>query len=379
MHIDVRQHGKYFHQHEKHVVSPRYLREAFLAFNGGRKLSFKILVSGFGNVGRSLAKLLAWKYEDIRKQFGLEIKVVGITDSRGGVLKEDGFERSELLKLCEVPRGHLRDYSPYGHEVSTLDLLEMNIADTLVEVTPSNYESGEPSMTHTLKALELGHHVVLAAKPPLALNFKKVMKLAKSKGIEVKYEATVMGGTPTIHVLRGLRCYEISNVEGILNRTTNYILAEMYENLISFEEALSKAQTLGIAEPDPTLDVDGWDAAAKLVIAVNTLGFNLKLNEVKMESARNIALSNVLKFRKKNMMLRQVAKFDHSRKQAEVKLEAYPSEHIFAEAGSRGLNALTVKTGAGEVTIVGVGAGGLQTAHSILGDIIEVSEIHGSH
>lgn len=234
---------------------------------------FRILLVGFGNVGRSFTKLIAIKGKAIEERYNVKLCIVGIIDSSGAVIKEDGFTSYELLKLCELPRSTVSTYEPYGvGGANVKDVYSKVIPDTHIEATPSNYESGEPGLSNILHALKHGVNVVSCNKAPFVLKYKEIMELALRKNVHVRFKATVMAGTPLIDLLMSLKGYEVELVEGILNGTTNFILTEMHENLIPYEDALKKAQVLGIAEANPDLDVKGWDPAAKLVIISNVLG-----------------------------------------------------------------------------------------------------------
>jgi homoserine dehydrogenase len=155
-------------------------------------------------------------------------------------------------------------------------------ADLLVEASPGNLEDGQPGLGCIEAALSRGMHVVTANKAPLVLAFSRLLDLARSQGVKLRFDATVAGGLPAVNLgQRDLAAADVQRLEGILNLTTNYILTRMADDGLSYDEALAHAQAAGHAETDPSLDVEGWDAAVKLVIlARSVLGYAATLDQV---------------------------------------------------------------------------------------------------
>ncbi len=336
----------------------------------------KAVLVGFGNVGRALTKLLAVKGELIEHRYGVRIKVVAIVDSKGAALSEEGFTRYELLKLCELPRGHISQ-SSYGlPHIGVRELYSRLQPDIHVEITPSNYDDGEPGLSHIITALKNGIHVVTANKAPLVLAYKRLLNLASKRKLQLRFKATVMAGTPIIDLLNSLKGYIVNEVEGILNGTTNYILTEMHENLISFNEALRKAQILGIAESNPELDLNGLDAAAKLVIISNVIQKPVKLNEIFRESVSNVDIREIYKSIKAGVVIKYIAHLDFSKGEYYVKLKKIPRDSFFGLIDGS-LNAIKIMTDINDIFICGKGAGGMETAHSILDDILNIALYDG--
>jgi len=341
--------------------------------------NIKIAIMGFGNVGRSLAKLIAFKGEDIERKYNIKLNVVAIADSRGAVVREEGLTPYELLKLCELPRSYIFTYEPYGIPGAKVKEIYSRVApDIHIEVTPSNYESGEPGLSNILYAINSGVNVVIANKAPLVLKYSHIMQYAKQRGIQIRFKATVMAGTPLIDLLKSLKGYNIEVIEGIINGTTNYILTEMHEDLIPYSDALKKAQALGIAEPNPDLDVKGWDAAAKLVIISNVINEPISLNDVERDDLSKLDLREVFKAIKENMLLKFIAKYDVKEKRALVKITKIPRDDILSNVKGT-MNAVKIKTDINNIVLIGKGAGRMETAHALMDDILSIAEVisHG--
>ncbi|MEM2020897.1 MAG: homoserine dehydrogenase [Zestosphaera sp.] len=333
----------------------------------------KVVLTGFGSVGRSLVKVIVSKRDLLAMKHRLSVDVVAVVDSKGMALKAGGFSDYELMKLCELPRSGVRMFEPYAFDYVDINhVYDETQPDVHVELTPSNYVSGEPGLSNVLNAVKRGIHVVLANKAPLALRFSDVISLALVKGVTVKFRATVMGGTPLIDTLTSMRSYEIMKVEGILNATTNFVLTKMHEELIDFREALGRAQALGVAEVDPTLDVEGVDAAAKLVILSNIAGRPVTLDKVYRESILDIPISEVVKAVNHGNVIKHIARLDLRDGQASVRVVTLPKVDPLARVEGI-LNGVRVRTDVGELMLIGKGGGGVETAHSVLDDLLSIA------
>ena len=229
-----------------------------------------IALLGFGHVGRSFMRLMQHRRTWMRREFGLEWKVTGIaTLNHGMAIDPNG------LPVPKILRAGKRDFSLDRYHngpacYSTTDFIRQCGADVLFETTVFALD-GEPSATYMREALRAGLHVVTANKAPVAVHFRQLTRLARQRGVRFLYEATVMDGAPVFNLVRQtLPATRIRSLHGILNSTTNYILTQM-EQGASFDAALHYVQKQGIAEADPSLDIDGWDAATKLSILIQSL------------------------------------------------------------------------------------------------------------
>ncbi|MEM1679184.1 MAG: homoserine dehydrogenase [Ignisphaera sp.] len=333
----------------------------------------KIALIGFGSVGRALARVIALKRKIISSKYGILIDVVGVADSKGMALKAEGFDEYELLKLCELPRSGVNLFKPYAYQGVDLDVLYDNTQPEIhIELTPSEYISGEPGVSNIVYAIDRGAHVVTANKAPLVLRYREIVSRALSKGVKIKFRATVLGGTPFIETLMNMRSHDIEKVEGIVNATSNFILTEMHERLIDFNDALKRAQALGVAEANPALDIDGIDAAAKLVIISNVLEKPVTIEEIYKESISGITLKDVIDAVRQGCVLKSIASFDIRGRKASIRVVRIPKSDLFAQINGI-MNGVRIRSDATEVVFIGKGGGSMETAHSVLDDILSIA------
>jgi homoserine dehydrogenase len=250
----------------------------------------KLGLLGFGNVHRAFAELLPTRNERIAQQHGIEFQVVGIaTHSHGIAIDPDGIDLETALALDDLGELHT------GNTVSnSLQFARECPADIMLEATWVNAKTGQPAINLVQAALESGKHVVTANKGPVAFAHRDLTKLAAKRNLAFFYESTVMDGTPLHSIAReGLLAAEVISIRGVLNSTTNAILTQMEEG-IPFDEALKAMQKAGIAETDPSNDIDGWDSALKLVILANTLmGADLRPADVDPTGIRSVSMEDV--------------------------------------------------------------------------------------
>ena len=248
----------------------------------------RLSIAGLGNVGRRLLELIEWQRALLRTRFDLELSVVGACDSTGGAEYFTGLDIKKILALKREKKG-MAGYPDHARgEMRPVDLVRSVDADIFVELTVTNLKDGEPGLGAIREALRK-MHVVTANKGPLVLAYQELAALARANGVRLLHSATVTGGLPTLNIgMRDLGAAVIEKFEGVVNGTTNYILTRMSEGQ-SYEEALKHAQDIGMAEADPSLDVDGWDAASKLVIIANAvLHRPTTLKDVTVEGIRGI-------------------------------------------------------------------------------------------
>ncbi len=248
-----------------------------------------LAVLGFGNVGRAFARLLLRKAPALASDYDLQLSVTGIMTARhGSAIDATGIDLQQALALAAsgAPLDVLSTTPPPD---DSLLFLHACPADVLIELTPINLKDGEPAVSHVRMALEKGMHVVSANKGPLAFACHELRDLAASQGRGFLFEATVMDGAPVLGVARvGLPAARVLGFRGVFNSTTNYILTQM-ETGVSFDEAVRAAQAMGIAETDPSADVDGWDATVKTVVLANVLlGADLRPIDVDRTGIRDL-------------------------------------------------------------------------------------------
>lgn len=332
----------------------------------------RIALIGFGTVGQGLCEILLQKKNELKKNYGYEYDVVAVTDMKfGTVYNPKGLNLAKLLKDVKEKGKFTRDLKDWD----AVQMVKRSNAKVVCELTYTDLKTAEPALTHCKTAFNNKKHVVTSNKGPAALAYRKMEKLAEKNGVRFLIEGTVVSGTPILNLTRGpLAGSTISAVRGILNGTTNYILTKMEEGM-SYEAALTKAQELGYAEADPTGDVEGYDARAKVAILTNVvMGENFAITEVSCEGITQITSTDIAKAKENQARWKLIGSVEkkNGKVTASVKPEMVPLTHPLA--GIMGAaNALTFTTDMlGDVTIVGPGAGRIETGYSILTDLISI-------
>jgi len=256
--------------------------------------TYNLTLIGFGNVGRALARLLTRKRDELREQYSIEWQVTAIGTSRhGSALNANGLDVMRAVEIVEAG-GNLSSLTASARPASALELIRSSGADVLFENTPVNAATGEPALSHLRAALECGMHAITANKGPVVHGYAELNALARRQGKQFFHESAVMDGAPIFSLFRcGLPAANLLGFRGVLNSTTNLILG-MMEQGKSFDEAVKHAQSIGIAETDPSADVDGWDAAIKVSALVTALmGIPLKPHEVAPVGIRGLNAEDV--------------------------------------------------------------------------------------
>ena len=222
--------------------------------------TIRMALIGYGNVGKAFAEMLLRKGDYLRETFDAEVKITAIcTKHLGGCVCPGGIDTKALTD------------DMFDRLLDARAVIDAGEYDIMVELTPINIMTGMPATEHVRRALELGKHVITANKGPIAWHYRELRDLAKAKGVSFCYEATVMDGVPVYNLTKeNLKGCRITEVAGILNATTNFILSQM-EKGISFDDAVEEGRRQGFVEADPSMDIDGWDAAAKLTALMNVL------------------------------------------------------------------------------------------------------------
>jgi homoserine dehydrogenase len=343
-------------------------------------MEHRIGLIGCGTVGQGLLGILHDKKDFLRDAFGFEAKVVAITDKiKGTLLAPEGIDIPAVLALLGEGKG-LAEYpkaTPAQVEpLDPLDMIERTDADIIAEMTYTDIKTGEPATSYIKKALLRGKHVVTSNKGPAALHYKDIQDLARKNGLQFRIEGTVMSGTPVFHLAEcGLAGNTVREVKGILNGTTNFILTKMETEGMDYGPALALAQKLGYAEADPTADVEGFDALAKIVILSNVLlGGSLKTTDVPCQGISAITKADVVAAKAAGFRYKLIA---HAKNEGGVvTANVSPQKLPLADplAGVMGAhNALSLETDLmGKVTIQGAGAGKVETGFAILSDILAI-------
>jgi homoserine dehydrogenase len=244
---------------------------------------------GFGNVGQALARLLLDKRTVLQEQFGFTFQVNGIATGRhGSAIDSNGIDLERALQAVKQG-GSLSSLSAEPAPADNLEFIRACPADVLFENTPVNHVTGQPAVDHLKAALERGMHAITANKGPVVHAYRELNDLAQQKGRRFLFESSVMDGAPIFSLFRGpLPAADLRGFRGIFNSTTNLLL-EMMEQGQPFDDAVAYAQSIGIAETDPSGDVDGWDSAIKVAaLATVLMGEPLTPQQVDRQGIRSI-------------------------------------------------------------------------------------------
>lgn len=235
-------------------------------------MHYKLALIGFGNVARSLVRLLIRKKDLLKSSYDVTFSFTGISTGRHGfAVNPDGIDIEKALELVESGNDISSLNNSQSSIANSLDVIQHSSADVLFENSPVNTQTGQPALDHIRTALNLGMHAITANKGPVVHGYRELTALAESKRKKFRFESTVLGGAPVFNVMReAFPLVELEAFKGIFNATTNIILSRM-ENGESYEDAVKFCQSIGVAETDPTNDVDGWDAAIKVCALVTVL------------------------------------------------------------------------------------------------------------
>lgn len=244
---------------------------------------------GFGNVGRAFVRLIQEKSALLEQEFDLELIVTGIYTARhGAAIDSSGINLTRALELVENGQ-KLDSLSSQPAPANGVDFVYACSAGVLLENSPVNHHTGQPAISHLQAALNKGMHAVTANKGPVVHAYRELTEQAAANGKRFLFESAVMDGAPIFSLFRGpLPAVELQGFHGILNSCTNLLLERM-ESGESFDAAVDYARSIGIAETDPSADVDGWDAAIKVAaLATVLMGIPLKPQQVQREGIRAI-------------------------------------------------------------------------------------------
>jgi len=338
-------------------------------------MEYRLAIIGFGNVGQGFAEILRDHGPRLLEQFGVRYRIVGVSDNlKGSIHDPAGFDPGDLLDAVRLS-GNLGGIDAPDRGGDGVAMASRSSADIVVELSYTNLETGEPATAHIKAALQAGKHVVTTNKGPVALHFAELSEMARERGLEIGVEGTVMSGTPAVlNGLNLLRPAGIRRVQGILNGTCNYILTRM-EQGSSYEDALQEAQDNGYAEADPTGDVEGFDAAGKVVILANLLmNVSIGMDDVDRTGISGLTPADIAAAREAGERWKLIGSLEPSDRgvSASVRPERIPVSHPLASVGGA-TNAITYSTELlGDVTLVGPGAGRLETGYAVLVDLLEI-------
>ncbi|NMD31142.1 MAG: homoserine dehydrogenase, partial [Chloroflexi bacterium] len=248
-----------------------------------------LVLVGFGNVGRAVARLLLQKNSELKSKYGLDVQVNGIiTGKHGSAIDPAGISLTRALELAEsgMPLDTLSSNPPPADPV---EFIYACPADVMLESIPVNHHTGEPALTYLRTGIHKGMHAITANKGPVVHGYAELTTLAASRNRRFLFESAVMDGAPIFSLFRGsLPAVQVTGFQGILNSCTNLLLG-MLEDGKTLEEAIAHGQSIGITETDPSADIDGWDAAIKIAaLSTVIMGIPLKPQQVDREGIRSV-------------------------------------------------------------------------------------------
>ena len=339
--------------------------------------TYRLALIGFGNVGQGLAEILRDRGEALGREQGVAIVITAVSDLlKGSVYDPQGLDSAELLTAVQRDGSLAAVSAPYQGWDALRTIADSN-ADVIVELSYTDLATGQPALRHIETALANGKHVITTNKGPIALRYPELAALAAQNGVQLGVEGTVMSGTPALRLgAQLLAAAGVQRVQGILNGTTNYILTQM-EQGASYADALADAQSRGYAEADPTGDVEGIDAAGKVVILANMLmGQSLTMADVQTTGISGLTAADVAAAAadgERWKLVGTVEVQEGGQVTASVQPLRLPLAHPLATV-SGATNAITYATDLlGDVTLVGPGAGRTETGYALIADLLSLA------
>ncbi len=339
-------------------------------------LDFRLALLGFGNAGQAFSEMLEEKRDEIRATYGRNVIITAIvTGSRGSIVDLDGIDTAKVRRMLEVEGVFNPDFPGYCDKTA-FDVVSSPCCDAVLELTPLNIMSGQPAINHILEAFAAGKHVISANKGPVAWAHKKLKNKADKRGLKFYYETTVMDGTPIYNMAeKTLDMCRITEISGILNSTTNYILDEMADG-VPFDTIMENGRKRGFIEANPAMDIEGYDAAAKLTALMNVLaGTDITPDDVNRTGIDGITAADVKAAEEKGMVIRLVCRGKvgpNGEVTAEVAPEEVPMGSMLAcVKGTTSLVSLTTDL-MGTISIVEHDPEKEQTAYGILSDVLRL-------
>ena len=336
---------------------------------------YKLALIGFGNVGQGFTEILTQRDRQAFDHGTVDFKIVAVCDAiKGSLYEPNGLDPVALLKAAEIGNLETVPASYYGWDA--FQTIRDTNADVVVEVTYTDLKTGQPAISHVETAFKAQKHVVTTNKGPVALKYAALKELAAANGVVFGVEGTVMSGTPTMLLgMKAIASANVRRIQGIVNGTTNYILTRMAEGN-TYASALAEAQKMGYAEADPAGDVEGYDAAGKIVILANLLmDANLTMANVDREGITRLTPQDIEAARAVGEVWKLIGTIEKNNGdiKASVKPTRIPLSHPLASVNG-GTNAITFATDfLDNVTLIGPGAGRLAAGYAVLLDLLEIN------
>ena len=323
--------------------------------------TLNIAITGFGNVGQHIARLLWQRQAAYRERYATDVRLVGVCRSRSGLLGTQGLNESDVLGAEFVP------------DLSGEAFLQGLQADVLIDAGPSDFETGGMGLVYMRHALNTGMHVIAVSKGALALHGPELLQTATAHGVQVWVSGATAAALPTVDfVQRQLAGCEVLEIEGIFTGTANFILNQMVHAGMGFDEALQQAQAAGIAEADSRFDTEGWDTAAKITIIANTLfGTALNVHSLPRQGITDLQAADIAAWQARGLMPRLIGyvRLDNGQVNAGVAVRAVDAQHVFYRVNGKNKAMRVVTAEMGELCVQGGASSPQATAAAALKDL----------
>ncbi|MBB6214400.1 homoserine dehydrogenase [Anaerosolibacter carboniphilus] len=337
--------------------------------------TLKIAMVGFGNAGKALARIILDKQKELSGTLEWELKIVAITTgSRGNLVDEKGIDLNRALQDLERQGSFDRQWEAY-REWSTMEIIERVDYDVLIEISPLNIFTGQPAIEHINTAFGRRKHVITANKGPIAWAYHELISMAEKQRVHFFHETTVMDGTPVFNLVdETLPMCRVTGIKGILNTTTNFILEEMAEGK-SFEDAVEEGKRRGFVEADPSMDIEGWDAAAKTAALLNVLMHaNITPRDIQRKGIEDITHEDILRAQREGKVIKLICqgRVENGQVVGVVKPMEISKDHVFASVTGTS-SILSIKTDLmGELTIIEHDPEIEQTGYGLFSDLLRL-------
>ena len=323
--------------------------------------TLNIAITGFGNVGQHIARLLWQRQAAYRERYATDVRLVGVCRSRSGLLGTQGLNESDVLGAEFVP------------DLSGEAFLQGLQADVLIDAGPSDFETGGMGLVYMRHALNTGMHVIAVSKGALALHGPELLQTATAHGVQVWVSGATAAALPTVDfVQRQLAGCEVLEIEGIFTGTANFILNQMVHAGMGFDEALQQAQAAGIAEADSRFDTEGCDTAAKITIIANTLfGTALNVHSLPRQGITDLQAADIAAWQARGLMPRLIGyvRLDNGQISAGVAVRAVDAQHVFYRVNGKNKAMRVVTAEMGELCVQGGASSPQATAAAALKDL----------
>jgi homoserine dehydrogenase len=338
--------------------------------------SISIILCGCGGVGKEFLQLLADRGKELEKRYRMKLQLAAVVDLHGAAVAPAG-ESLPLIELVDFVRqgNEVQNFPQYGRaNLTGVEVINRLGGDALVEATPTNLIDGGCGKDHIYTAIDNGMEIISANKGPFVLYYREILTKAKAMGCGLHISAATAAALPTLDVgLTSLAGTRVSLAEGILNGTTNYILTEMRDNNTGYNEALKAAQQLGIAETDPSYDVEGKDTANKIVLIANRLfDRSFSLADITVRGITGVTPADIIAANDNGQVLKLIG--SAAMADGEITLSVEPRainlDHPLAQVnGSEKAITYTTDT-MGRITVMGGKSSPVGAAAALLKDLL---------